>query len=100
MPMRIAHAGLLWTAIRCGRSSLAFEGFVIAGKIYPLTPFAAFYVVSEASVPWLFSRLLSRGEGILTEAIPAAVADWMPMSVSSKTRQSFGATPRRVAATR
>ena len=34
------------------------------------------------------------------EAIPAAVAAWIPMSASSKTRQAEGSTPRRSAARR
>src|ERR1039458_6043962 len=38
MPMRIAHAGRLWEAIMWERSSLAIEGRVIAGKIYPPHP--------------------------------------------------------------
>jgi uncharacterized protein YkwD len=46
-----------------------------------------------------FARL-SSGEGTLTDCIPAAAAAWIPISVSSNTRQSAGATPRRAAATR
>lgn len=40
------------------------------------------------------------GGGTRTEAMPAAVAAWMPNSVSSKTRQWAGATPSRSAAIR
>src|SRR5215472_15711281 len=42
----------------------------------------------------------SHGGGTFTVAIPAARAAWMPMSVSSKTRHTSGATPRFVAAIR
>lgn len=40
------------------------------------------------------------GGGTRTDAMPAAVAAWMPNSVSSKTRQWAGATPSRSAAIR
>ena len=54
--------------------------------------------------PWLSCSspvcFLSQGWGTLTEAIPAAVAACMPMSVSSKTRQLSDATPSFSAAIR
>ncbi len=39
-------------------------------------------------------------DGMKTQRIPAALAASMPIGLSSKTRQSFGSTPRRWAATR
>lgn len=42
----------------------------------------------------------SWGWGTFTDAMPAAFADWMPKSVSSKTRQSSGGMPSLVAASR
>jgi hypothetical protein len=94
---QLGFAGLQGAASR-DRNEGPVKNLPVYMKLYAdfLTWFRNRSYFSEDS-PFCFR---SRGEGTRTQSMPAAVADWIPKSVSSKTRQCAGAMPRRSAAVR